>query len=66
MTRSSINSPVIFICSQFRHTVIEVDPVVDVDSGLTVWNVTIRDEISRSTTTLEYDAVIICHGYVVW
>lgn len=41
---------------------IEVDPVVDVDSGLTVWNVTIRDEISMSTTTLEYDAVIICHG----
>ncbi|XP_067938063.1 uncharacterized protein [Watersipora subatra] len=47
---------------KFRHTVLEVDPVLGAD-GVTQWNVTEEDCETGVQSTEKYDSVIVCNGH---
>lgn len=60
-----VTSHTLYLCVfgllQFRHSVVEVDPVIGND-GSTVWNVTAENCESGCQSTSQFDSVIVCNG----
>lgn len=49
---------------QFRHTVLEVDPVDNRVEKEDLWKVTVRDDVSGQLDTQFFSAIMSCNGYV--